>query len=224
MANPHESPRLISQHDDESMPAGDEPARRRYNSPLRRRQLQETRERIIAAGSAVVHSLPTWDWKDLTFKAVSERAGLSERTVYRYFSTERALHDAVMQRLAEEAGVATYEGLKLDDVADVAARVFASLSSFRASPWSMDDPTFVEVDVRRRAGLRSAVAGPTGDWSDAERETVAGVLDVLWSVPSFERLVAEWQLDRDRATAAIGWVIGLVIDAVQNGNRPELPG
>jgi AcrR family transcriptional regulator len=205
-----------------AVPADGAPVRRRYESPTRRRQLAQTRERIVAAGSAIVHALPTWDWRDLTFGAVAEQAGVSERTVYRHFCTVRALHDAVMERLAEEAGVASYEGLRLDDIADVAARVFASLSSFKASRWSMDDPTFVEVDERRRRGLRATVAGPTHGWSDAQRETVAGVLDVLWSVPSFERLVAEWRLSPDRATAAIGWVIGLVIEAVRTGKGPDV--
>jgi AcrR family transcriptional regulator len=200
------------------------PVRRRYESPVRRRQLAQTRERIVAAGSAVVHSLPTWDWGDLTFRAVAERAGVSERTVYRHFATERALHDAVMQRLTEEAGVA-YGGLSLDGVADSAARVFAALSSFTASPWAMgemDDPTFVSLDEVRRRSLLDAVTRSSSGWSAADRETVAGVLDVLWSVPSFERLVAQWRLDPDRATAAIGWVIGLVVDAVRSGKPPEI--
>jgi AcrR family transcriptional regulator len=189
---------------------------------VRRRQLAETRERIVAAGPAVVHSLPTWDWGDLTFRAVADRAGVSERTVYRHFATERALHDAVMRRLTEEAGVG-YEGLSLDGVAGSAARAFAALSSFSATPWAMgemDDPTFVDLDKVRRQALLDAVNESIGDFSDAERENVAGVLDVLWSVPSFERLVTQWRMDPDRATGAIGWVIGLVVDAARSGQRP----
>src|SRR5580700_11258714 len=99
------------------------PARRRYDSPVRRQQLASTRERIVAAGSGIVHKLPTWEWRELTFRAVAERARVSERTVYRHFPTERDLHDAVMSRLEEEAGV-TYEGISLEQVAAVATKVF----------------------------------------------------------------------------------------------------
>ena len=35
--------------------------RRRYDSPLRRERGAQTRERIVAAGSALAHSFTTWD-------------------------------------------------------------------------------------------------------------------------------------------------------------------
>lgn len=73
-----------------------ESPRRRYDSSSRRRQAAETRARIVAAGTELVHGFETWDWHDLTFKAVAERAGVGERTVYRHFPTEQHLHDAVM--------------------------------------------------------------------------------------------------------------------------------
>ena len=54
-----------------------------------------------------MHGYDTWDWRDLTFRSVAERAGVGERTVYRHFPTERHLHDAVMERLESEAGSRT---------------------------------------------------------------------------------------------------------------------
>jgi AcrR family transcriptional regulator len=61
------------------------------------------------------------------------RAGVNERTVYRHFPSERELHDAVMRRLEEEAGI-TLEELRLADIADATARVFAHVSSFPLVP------------------------------------------------------------------------------------------
>ena len=46
-------------------------------------------------------------------------------------------------------------------------------------------------------------------------------LDVLWSVASYERLVNEWQLDRDDAIRVITWAIGLVEAAVGDDRRPS---
>ena len=91
----------------------------------------------------------TWDWHELTFRAVAERAGVSERTVYRHFPTERHLHDAVMARLEDEAGIA-YEDVDLDNLADVTARVFASLQRF-----AINDTVGTPQDPRFR-GRRSA--------------------------------------------------------------------
>ena len=79
---------------------------------LRRAQMAETRERILAAGSALVHEFKSWDWRPLTFRAVAERAGVGERTVYRHFATERELRDAVMTRCEQEAGVELGEDLE----------------------------------------------------------------------------------------------------------------
>jgi len=57
--------------------------RRRYDSPVRRQQVAETRERIVAAGAELLHGFPIWNWRALTVRAVAERAELNERTVYR---------------------------------------------------------------------------------------------------------------------------------------------
>jgi AcrR family transcriptional regulator len=187
---------------------------------VRRQQAAETRERVIAAGSALAHAFPTWDWRQLTFRAVAERAGVSERTVFRYFPTERELHDAVMRRLDAEVGV-VYEGLRLEEVAEVTARMFASMSSFAATPRGTPNPTFAAEDRLRRDALLDAVTTSTADWTDAERAAAAALLDVLWSKQSYERLVTQWDLDADRATRVITWAIDLVTRALQNGPRPN---
>ncbi len=194
--------------------------RRRYDSPVRRRQVAATRERILEGASALVHGFPTWDWRALTFRAVAARAGVSERTVYRHFTTERELRDAVMRRLEEEAGV-SYDGLGLDDLAGVTAQVFSSLASFAVAPTVADDPTFAAEDELRRDALRDAVAAAANDWSEVERDMAAGLLDVLWHVPSFERLVVQWGLTADDATSAITWAIGLLVGAIRAGAPPR---
>jgi AcrR family transcriptional regulator len=200
--------------------AGSRPAapRRRYDSPVRRQRAAETRERILQAGSALVHGFPSWDWRDLTFRAVAARAGVSERTVYRHFATEQELHRAVMRRLEDEAGI-TYEGLRLADLAEVTARILESTLSFAVAPVRASPP-FVEEDLRRRQALLAAVTELTGSWPDLERQMAAAVLDVCWAIPSYERLIGSWDLDPAEATRAVTGVIGLILDAIQDGRRP----
>ncbi len=197
------------------------PPRRRYDSPVRRRRAAETRERIVAAGSELAHGFSTWDWRELTFRAVAERAGVGERTVYRHFPTERHLRDAVMQRLEEEAGI-SYEEVDLDNLTEVTARVFATLHTFAVedSIQQPEDPTFGAVDDRRRRALREAVAAAAPQWSDAQQETAAGLLDVLWNLPSYERLVRGWRFDGERATDSLVWLIEMVIQAIHDDVRP----
>ncbi len=193
------------------------PSRRRYVSPTRRQQAAATRERIVSAGADLVRGFRSWDWDGLTFRAVAERAGVSERTVYRNFPSERHLHDAVMARLEDDAGV-SYDGIALDDVAGVTERVFASLHRFAIedSDQTPADPTFAGADARRRDALLQAVSAQGSRWNDLERRVAAGLLDVLWSPTTYERLVREWKLDEAQATGAVEWLIGKVVEAVKH--------
>jgi AcrR family transcriptional regulator len=195
--------------------------RRTYDNRARQEKAALTRERIVAAGSELVHAFDSWNWRDLTFKAVADRAGVGERTVYRHFPTERHLHDAVMQRLESEAGV-SYEDVDLTNIDDVTARVFASLQRFsvRKSVETPQDPTFVGVDVRRRDALMRAVSASAPGWSAAEQQAAAGLLDVLWNVPSYERLVGVWGIDGADATRAIGWLMAKVVAAIADDDPP----
>jgi AcrR family transcriptional regulator len=152
---------------------------------------------------------------------VAERAGVGERTVYRHFPTERHLHDAVMQHLEGEAGI-SYEDVDLANIEEVTARVFASLHRFsvRKSVDTPKDPTFVGVDVRRREALTRAVSAAAPGWSGDEQQVAAGLLDVLWNVPSYERLIGMWGIDGPAATRAIGWLMAKVIEAIDHDDPP----
>src|ERR1700730_15204767 len=87
--------------------APDPPVRtgRSYDGTLRQERGAETRERILVAGSELLHGSSVRDWKKLTVRAVAERAGVNERTVYRYYGRERGLRDALMHRNEQEAGI-----------------------------------------------------------------------------------------------------------------------
>lgn len=194
--------------------------RRQYNSPLRERQSAQTRERIIAAGSDLVHGFSAWNWKELTFRAVGERARVSSRTVHRYFPTEKDLRDAVIQRLMQESGI-QLDQLQLDNFPDHAAQVFRYLTSFSATPETREeDPTFAAIDEARREALLGAVTRAKPDWPEQQRVMTAAMLDMLWDVPPYARLLTAWRLPPDQAIDAMTWVIGLIRDAVNSDRGP----
>jgi AcrR family transcriptional regulator len=198
-----------------------EPARerRRYDSPLRRQRAAETRDRIVASGAEILRDFPVWNWHALTVRAVAERAGVNVRTVYRYFATERELRDAVMTRLEAEAGVDLNE-LRLGNLREVTVRLLEYVSSYPLEPRAPHDPTLVDANERQRAALLAAVSDAAGDLTEPQRSIVAAMLDVLWSVASYERLVAGWRLDPGEAISGVTWVMGLIEDAVARGQAP----
>jgi AcrR family transcriptional regulator len=192
---------------------------RHYDSPRRRAQSAQTRQRIIDAAIELLHGSSIRDWRALTIRGVAQEAGVAERTVYRYFTNERGLRDAVMHRMEEEAGI-ELTGLGLDDIAGVAARIFAHVSSFPSEPRPALDPTLTEANLRQREALHDALAETTSEWPAEDAAAVAALFDVLWSVGAYQRLVADWQLDPAQAARTLTWAIGLVGDAVRAGRRP----
>jgi AcrR family transcriptional regulator len=194
---------------------------RTYDGTRRREQAAETRERILVAGSELVHRISVRDWKKLTVRAVAARAGVNERTVYRYFGSERGLHDAVMHRNERDAGI-DLAGMQLGDIATVATQIFDHLSQYPREPRPSLDPTLVDAKNRQREALLGAVADLTQAWSDEDRIVAAAMFDILWSVASYERLVVDWQIHHDQAAQGVAWVIGLVEQAVRDGRGPGL--
>lgn len=194
--------------------------RRKYDSPVRRAQMAETRERILQAACDLVHAFRSWDWRPLTLRAVAERAGVGERTVYRHFATEQGLHEAVMRRLGEESGV-SYVDIGLDDISDIGAKVFASMSTFEAAPWvDVVEGVFETVDLERHDALVAAVEAATDEWTVEQRRRAAAALDVLWTAPSYQRLVTSWRYDADEAAEVVDWLISVVVDAIRAGDPP----
>ena len=187
---------------------------------MRREQAEGTRQRILDAGSELAHRASKWDWRELTIAAIAEQAGISERTVYRHFPSEKHLHESLMRRLEQEAGV-SYEDLALDTVGEMTARLFASLPSFAAAPTLPPKVrTFPSSDLRRRESLTRAVTEATEGWTPEERRLAAAVLDVLWTPLSFERLVNSWGLSTSDAARAVSWAIRLIERAIRDGERP----
>ncbi len=197
-----------------------ETTRRRYDSPVRRQRVAETRQRILASGAELLHGFPIWNWGALTVRAVAERAGVTERTVYRYFATERELRDAVLARFEEESGV-DVAGLTLDDVAAVTARMLEYVSSFPLAPRAPRDDTVAAANARQRAALLAALEPHTPGWSSVDRTVAAATLDVLWSVVSYERMVVDWDLEPEDAIRGLTWTMRLVEAAVRAGDAPR---
>jgi AcrR family transcriptional regulator len=196
------------------------PPGRTYDGKLRRQRAAETRERILDAGSELIHRTSVRDWKKLTVRSVAERAGVNERTVYRYFGSERGLRDAVMHRNEQEAGI-ELAGMELPGIATVATQIFDHVAQYPREARPPLDPTLAAAKERQHEALLGALAERTTAWSEEDREVAAAVFDVLWSVASYERLVVDWEIDHERAVRGMAWVIGLVEQAVRDGRGPR---
>ncbi|MDQ2677724.1 MAG: TetR/AcrR family transcriptional regulator [Actinomycetota bacterium] len=183
---------------------------RSYDNSGRREQAAATKDRIVSAGADLLRESSVRDWRSVTVRSVAERAGTSERTIYRHFGSEKGLRDAIMERHERQAGI-DLTTVGIDDLADVAARVLAFVSEYPPTPEPPLDPTLHETDARRRAALLRAVAESAPGRTPDEHLRAAATIDLIWSISAYERLLGGWQLDSDAAIEAVRWGIGLVV-------------
>lgn len=186
---------------------------RKYDNSRRQ---SRGRERILEAALELARTSGSWNWSDLTFKAVAERAEVSERTVYRHFPAQRDLHEALMVRINDQAAI-SYEDLDLEQVPVVVDRLFNSLATFtpRATAGGRPPEAVIAMDRERNQALRRASGGDV---------RLAAVLDVLWSPDAYERLALSWRMSTQEAVDTITWAITQVAgspDAV--ADAPEAP-
>lgn len=191
---------------------------RRYDNSTRRLQAAATGQRIVDAGAELLRCSPIRDWHTVTVRAVAERAGVNERTVYRHFGNDKGLRDAIMSQLEADSGV-ELDQLDLDRLGDVAASVLQFAAGYPAPAEPQLDPTLHDADRRRREALERVVAERATGWSDAEQRRAAAAIDLLWSLSAYERLRNSWQLDGEEAIGAITWAIELVADAARSAER-----
>jgi AcrR family transcriptional regulator len=84
------------------------PARRAYESPLRRAKAQETERRVLAAAAALFDER---GYVGTSLAAVAERAGINPRTVYKVFDSKVSL----LSRLVDVAIVGDQEAVSVAD-------------------------------------------------------------------------------------------------------------
>ncbi len=200
-------------------PAAPTRTRRPYDNTLRRERAEETRRRIVVAGAELLRTSSMRDWRTVTMRAVAERAEVNQRTVYRHFPNERALRDAVLHHIEQDAGI-ELSSMSLDDVGDVTARIFRSISRYSPPVGPTLDPTLAEAKQRMQDALRAAVAADTDGWSAEERTMAAAAIDLLWAPTSYERLLLNWDLEYEDAIRVVAWLIDLAGEAIREGRHP----
>jgi hypothetical protein len=56
--------------------------------------------------------------------------------------------------------------------------------------------------------------------AESDQRLVAALIDVLWGLPTFRRLIDDWGLDVGEAARSVGWLLDLLSEAVRTGNGP----
>ena len=189
--------------------------------PLRDEQTALTRQRIVRA---MADLLLTGHPASFSVPAVAERAGVSVRTVYRYFPTKELLLDA----LSELGGTASIELLDrtaegkeftVDDYVDAIPALWAGLYDNAAYMRAQAvNPILRETRSRRIADRRTRIE--TGlrsidGLSDDDIDRMTSLIQVLASSWTMLDLVDEAGLAPAEAAALVQWAIRSLVDTAK---------
>ncbi len=153
----------------------------------------------------------------ITFPQVAEAAGVSLRTVYRYFPTRVDLLQSAAAWLAEFTGGARWDDPRtVDDLAGTVpemGRVFDEHTNvFRALAGD-------ELQEQRRVAVAAAVSEVSGNLPADEARRAEAVLGCLRSGRAWLALHDHYGLDGDEIVAALDWAARTLLEDVRGRNE-----
>lgn len=169
-----------------------------------------TRERIQRAAASLLDDRGAAE--GITFKAVAERAGVTEVTVYRHFPTRDALLEGLWRHLNDEMGPELGMPQSADALLAQHDALFAGFD--RISPHIVASITTTQGremraalnKQRRKAFL--AIVEQAAPGLDAGRKTAAAaVLQLLHSAYAWDSMREQWSLNGKAAGKATKWAI-----------------
>jgi AcrR family transcriptional regulator len=184
---------------------------------------ERTRERIQLATAALF--VENAALESITFKAVAQRAGVAEMTVFRYFPTRerllRGLWAHLDQRLADTLGMPHREQ-ELRDKQRELFRIFDTVPSQVLASIATPEGRAIRAasNQRARTAFVSIVEEVADGLSSSERTRAAAVLQLLHSAYAWAALREHWEFSGDESGKATLWAIdSLLSDLKRKANR-----
>ena len=176
--------------------------------------LQAAAEEILANGAS-----------GMTMSAIADRAGVSERTVYRHFPDRQALIDGLTEwvdgEIAERLGrnFEEVEDFDLDGLIEQAHRVFVTMEEIGQPAEAMviasqsGEPK-AERHLRRNRMFEQLFEQELGDLDEMLRREVFAVTRVLFGSHTWYTMTRELGLTADEAGEAVAITIRKLLEMV----------
>jgi AcrR family transcriptional regulator len=193
---------------------------RTYNSPLRERQSELTRESILEALTA---ELAEGGLHELNIPSIARRAGVSIRTVYRYFPTRESLLDAAERWMDTRIGV-PQPPRTADDLPTLVEKTFADFDANETAilaQWATALGRDMRARGRRRRveAYREALANVTLHLSARDARAAHAVISYLISSGTWKTLREEHGMSGAESGKAVAWALRVLIDDVRTRNQ-----
>jgi AcrR family transcriptional regulator len=186
-----------------------------YNSPLRARQKEQTHDLILSAVATILRGS---DLAAVTIAEVARVAEVTERTVYRHFTTRDDLLNAFWKwQLQKSGGAMVIEPRSVDELLDNIKRLFASLDAdegvIRAVLSSAEGREMRRGANRTRLEHMSRfVAAYAPDLPERDRSNIASGIVSVCSVLSWLFMRDNCGFDGARAGEAAALSVQLLLE------------
>ena len=187
---------------------------------LRERQAAVIRDAIL---DAVADRLDHDDPDDIAMPQVAAGAGISLRTLYRYFPTREAMFDAVGDHVVARLGLPR----QIEGADDIAPMFLESAQRGAQSPRLVRAMLWTRLGRRARSSHRgrrvesitAALSEVTSHLSPAEARRREGAIVYLASLPAWITVSEECGLSAEDARLGIAWAIDTLVAALRQENQ-----
>jgi len=190
---------------------------------LRERQAEQIRTTIL---ETVIREMETRPVDDLSMGEVAEAAGISLRTLYRYFPDRPSLLSAAGQHVVDSLDLP----IAIDGPDAISASFLDAARRFSTRPQLARALVHTAAGRAARSSARTqrtdavgAALSPLTDSLDAATaRRAAAVISHLCSLQSWVTVANDTGLDDEESQAAVAWAIDTLIAALQT-NQPSTP-
>ena len=192
------------------------------SASLRDQQAEFTRNLLLeAARKVIIENHP----EDFTMQKVAREAGVSHRTVYRYFPSRQALIDEFSEWLEQRFDSNRLSSLSMDEIDDVARFAFMR---FERNAQFFEAAARLSVGGLRPANqahrtrlFRKEFDATFPDLDPKAADLAFAVLRHLIGLQTWFELRDRFQLDEGEPGEAVAWAARVLTQALQNGDAPE---
>lgn len=186
---------------------------------LRRAQTALTRERICDAAAGLLGE--DGDQSAITFRAVAERAAVTEMTVYRHFPNREALLRGIWERINARMGPGIGMPTSVGELRGQHDKLYAGFD--RVAPQiiaAIATPQGREMRAalngERQEAFLAIVADAAPELEGKRKRQVAALLQLLHSAYAWASLREQWDLHGAEAAEATRWLIELILEQIKD--------
>lgn len=198
---------------------------------LRDQQAEFTRQIVMEAAKRV---LDTYSIDEFSIQKIAEEAGMSHRTVYRYFPTRQALLDSFTDWIEDSVAPIPMEANSQPETRE---EILASVRTafdrfdnfapyFRASLMLASRGEAIQPKRQRQRDeyIRKALTKVLEPLEDEEAAKAYAIIRILIGAQTWQMLHDRFELTDGKAGDAAIWAVDVLLDALANGRYPGSSG